>query len=404
MTRLRDPAFYLMHRDGAPLETDIVVPEERRRQRAFFLYSNMPRLQEYLRLSQTDLRGYNIMSFETVEDVDQFVELHRNLYEWVVVNPQLGERSGMEPFEQLPQMARGLAVQEPEGEGAELRDPAFYIRRVSDGYPLQTELPEGVTMPVFSRSEAAPEWMRAYGLDYNDYRVEGFYTLNDVRRFVENYESGYQYITINPVPDPNVPPNIQPFSRLLPIAESAARSLPEPTEAPVAPDTGEGTVVAGTLDGTPVEILESLRYFQQDHPDPAKTAFIMMEFGDSWAHAAIANAIKEVLEKHGIEGVRADDKRYHDHLYFNVQTYMHGCGMGVAVHDRIKADSHNPNVALEVGYLFALRKPVCLLKEKTLATLPTDLVGWMYEPFDTLNPGETIPLLVSKWLSDKGLT
>jgi hypothetical protein len=49
--------------------------------------------------------------------------------------------------------------------------------------------------------------MRAFGLEYDEHRVEGFFTLNDVRRFVQDYESGYQYITINPVPDPNVPPN-----------------------------------------------------------------------------------------------------------------------------------------------------------------------------------------------------
>jgi nucleoside 2-deoxyribosyltransferase len=122
----------------------------------------------------------------------------------------------------------------------------------------------------------------------------------------------------------------------------------------------------------------------------------MMEFGDTWAHEGIAEATKKALKARGITSVRADDKRYHDHLYFNVLTYMHGCSMGVAVHDRIKAEAQNPNVALEVGYLFALRKPVCLLKDKTLAALPADLVGWMYEPFDTLNPSETIPPPVSK--------
>jgi hypothetical protein len=129
----------------------------------------------------------------------------------------------------------------------------------------------------------------------------------------------------------------------------------------------------------------------------------MMEFGDTWVHEGIAEAIKKALKARGVTGVRADDKCYHDHLYFNVLTYMHGCSMGVAVHDRIKAEAQNPNVALEVAYLFALCKPVCLLKDKTLAALPADLVGWMYEPFDTLNPFETIPPPVSKWLSDKGL-
>ncbi len=403
MTRLRDPAFYLVHFDGSPVETEIVPPEGGRRQRAFFLYSNMPRLQEYVQQSQTNLWGYNLMSFETVEDVEAFVERYRDFYTWVVVNPRLGLRSGMEPFEQLSQMARSLAVQEPEDGAEELRDPAFYIRRVSDSYPLQTRLPEGVTMPVFSRSEAALEWMRAFGLEHDEHRVEGFFTLNDVRRFVQDYESGYQYITINPVPDPNVPPNIQPFGRLLDIAESAARPLPGPTEAPEVPDTGEGPVVTGPPDEPPVEITESLRYFRQDHPDPAKTAFIMMEFGDTWEHAAITKAIRDELATRGIKGVRADDKRYHSHLYFNVQTYMHGCGMGMAVHDKIKSKTHNPNVALEIGYMFALRKPVCLLKDSNIDALYADLVGWMYESFDPSKPAKTIPSVVSKWLSDRGI-
>jgi hypothetical protein len=125
--------------------------------------------------------------------------------------------------------------------------------------------------------------------------------------------------------------------------------------------------------------------------------------GDSYGPSA-TEAIRSALSEHGIEGVRADDKRYHSHLYFNVQTYMHGCDIGIAAHDRIESDTHNPNVALEVGYMLALRKPVCLLKDRTLTALHADLVGWMYEPFNTLKPAETIPPHVSKWLADKGLT
>lgn len=284
-----------------------------------------------------------------------------------------------------------------------LKDPAFYIRRTNDGYPLQSRLPEGVMLPVFSLAKVAVEWMDAYGLGHDTHSVTGFYTLDDVRRFVAQYESGYQYITINPDTNPNVPPVIQPFSRLLEIAESAARPMPQPAEAHATPDAQDVPDAVGLVEECPVEIQESLRFFRKDYPDPAKTAFIMMEFGDTWAHMGIAEAIKKALKARNITGVRADDKRYHDHLYFNIQTYLHGCGMGVAVHDRIKAETQNANVALEVGYLFALRKPVCLLKDQTLTTLPTDLVGWMYEPFDVLKPAETIPLPVSKWLSDKGL-
>lgn len=53
--------------------------------------------------------------------------------------------------------------------------------------------------------------------------------------------------------------------------------------------------------------------------------------------------------------------------------------------------------------MFALKKPICLLKDKNLETLHTDLLGRLYKEFDSQDPGGTIPNEVSKWLSDKGL-
>lgn len=154
---------------------------------------------------------------------------------------------------------------------------------------------------------------------------------------------------------------------------------------------------------TPLEIQESLELFKEDHPDAATTAFILMQFGQTRAHEKIAAAIKDGLAQHSITGVRADDREYHDDLFPNVLTYMHGCGLGIAVFERIEASRFNPNVALEVGYMFAMRKPVCLLKDTTLATLHADLVGKLFREFDTQNPTETIPPVVSKWLTDKRL-
>lgn len=83
-------------------------------------------------------------------------------------------------------------------------------------------------------------------------------------------------------------------------------------------------------------------------------------------------------------------------------TYIYGCALGVAVFERIESEEFNPNTALEVGYMFGLQKPVCLLKDRTLRTLNTDLVGKIYRSFDTLNPGETISTELAQWLEDKG--
>ena len=152
-----------------------------------------------------------------------------------------------------------------------------------------------------------------------------------------------------------------------------------------------------------VAIEESLAQLRKDHPDPAKVAFIMMQFGYTTAHENVVRAIRSALDSRGIKALRADDKQYHDDLFPNVLTYIYGCGCGIAVFERIEAEDFNPNVSLEVGYMFALGKPVCLLKDRTLKTLHTDLVGKLYKEFDPQHSGKTIPEQIAKWLSDKGI-
>lgn len=154
----------------------------------------------------------------------------------------------------------------------------------------------------------------------------------------------------------------------------------------------------------PPEIRESLRRFQVEHTDRDRVAFIMMQFQQTPAHDGITEAIKAILGEHGIVGVRADEKEYHDDLFPNVQTYLHGCGFAIAVFERIEEEAHNPNVALEVGYLLAMGKPVCLLKDRNLTTLQADLVGRLYRQFDSYDPAGTIPSQLSRWLRDRGLS
>lgn len=151
----------------------------------------------------------------------------------------------------------------------------------------------------------------------------------------------------------------------------------------------------------PLEITDSLRKFLIDNPEPRRSAFIMMQFGKTQAHVDIVTSIKTTFQKYGIKALRADDKEYHDDLFPNVQTYMHGCGFGVAVFERLEADDFNPNVSLEVGYMRGIRKPVCLLKDRTLRTLQTDLVGKLYKSFDPQDPLGSIPSELDKWLIDK---
>lgn len=153
----------------------------------------------------------------------------------------------------------------------------------------------------------------------------------------------------------------------------------------------------------PLEITESLKKFFQDHPDFQRNAFIMMRFHTTRLHTSIIKAIRNTLDKYSISALRSDDKEYHDDLFGNVLTYLHGCSFGIAVFERLEADDFNPNVSLEVGYMRALRKSVCLLKDKTLKTLQTDLVGKLYKAFDPQDPEGSIPGELEKWLRDKDI-
>lgn len=151
----------------------------------------------------------------------------------------------------------------------------------------------------------------------------------------------------------------------------------------------------------PPEILRSLKLFRSEHRNPSKTAFIMMQFGKTAAHDRITRGIRDVLQQHGLRALRADDKEYHRDLFPNILTHIYGCGFGIAVFERIEADKFNPNVALEVGYMMALGREICLLKDKTLTHLHTDLMGKLYREFDPQNPEETIAGELIKWAKDK---
>jgi nucleoside 2-deoxyribosyltransferase len=154
---------------------------------------------------------------------------------------------------------------------------------------------------------------------------------------------------------------------------------------------------------TPPEISESLTRFKETYPDPAKVGFLMMRFNKTKTHADIVDAIGETLSRFGLVALRADSSQYHDVLPSNVKTYMWGCGFGIAVFDRIASDDVNPNVSFEVGYMSALQKPVCFLKDATLPALQTDLAGKLYRSFNTRKPKATIPKELEAWMRDKTL-
>ncbi len=151
----------------------------------------------------------------------------------------------------------------------------------------------------------------------------------------------------------------------------------------------------------PEELNTPLRRFRKDFSSDVRCAFLMMKFEDSPIQLKLIEVIKENFEKIGIKLLRADSKWYADDLLTNIRTYMHGCNFGVAVFDRVKTQYFNPNVSLEIGYMMAMGKDVLLLKDSTLSSLHTDLVGKLYHEYDFQNPEKTLQIVLNQWVKDK---
>lgn len=143
-------------------------------------------------------------------------------------------------------------------------------------------------------------------------------------------------------------------------------------------------------------------YIDRIHNDfPGKKAFIIMSFQQTPIHAQIHEVIKKVLNKYKISALRADDIEYTDDLMNNILAYIYACDFGIAVHERITTENPNSNVAMEIGIFIGLGKPVCLLKERTLNKLNSDLAGKLYKEFDSYNIEQTLIPVLEKWIKDK---
>jgi hypothetical protein len=150
----------------------------------------------------------------------------------------------------------------------------------------------------------------------------------------------------------------------------------------------------------PESIKDSLDRYKNEFKG-IKTCFIAMHFGYTGKQELILDVIKSTLELYDIIGLRADEKEFHQDLLQNVETYIFGCDFSIAVYERFLRKNFNPNVSFEIGYLLALRKPIYILKDKSLPYLPVDIVGKLSHEFDSNDPESTISEELVKWMMDR---
>lgn len=187
---------------------------------------------------------------------------------------------------------------------------------------------------------------------------------------------------------------------VLPLPGAANRSeLVEAAARQHATETERNNRLGRLGDLTGLQHLEPhLREFLLDHPDPDKNVFVMMRFQPSPQIELIHSTIKNTLAARGFHALRADDRDYTGELWSNIEVYLTGARLGIAVFEAIDTRDFNPNVSLELGYMLGRRKRVLILKEQRLPNLPADVVHRLYKPFDMFNIESSVALEVGRWV------
>lgn len=110
----------------------------------------------------------------------------------------------------------------------------------------------------------------------------------------------------------------------------------------------------------------------------------------------VIDTVKAAVVAHGYHPQLAAETKLHSNLWENVECQMLACGRGIAiVEDRFNRKL-NPNVAMEWGWMRAMKKPVLYLVEKSVEQVPADVAGLIKSRFDWDNPQVNIPQLVGQ--------
>ena len=133
-------------------------------------------------------------------------------------------------------------------------------------------------------------------------------------------------------------------------------------------------------------------------------AFLMMPFNLDKDLEDSSTIIKERLSDYGVACNRADWTVVSDDLWENIRIYMHVADYGIAIYEKMEQSDYNPNVSIELGYMIALGTPVCLLKEKGLPKLPSDMSGKLYFEYDKSRRSASIKDAITRWGSTMDLS
>lgn len=166
--------------------------------------------------------------------------------------------------------------------------------------------------------------------------------------------------------------------------------------------TGEPTLAEAPHHLIPPELAPApfqagIARFLQGHPfDRNVLCITRFPRSDQDPVAAAISACREACADVSLSLHLASDRAVVDLLFGNVAAAMWACRYGIAVFEDQTGEGINYNVVFEVGAMLMTGRRCLLLKDESVAQLPTDLVGHIYQPV-ALHNGDDIAGAVHRW-------
>jgi hypothetical protein len=112
--------------------------------------------------------------------------------------------------------------------------------------------------------------------------------------------------------------------------------------------------------------------------------------------APALRAAREICAAHGLRFHLASDRQIVDDLWANVTAHIWACRNGIAFFEDRARRGINYNLTIEVGSMLVLGRRIAILKDTTVATLPTDLTAKIYKNVDLANT-KTVKKALTAW-------
>ena len=175
-------------------------------------------------------------------------------------------------------------------------------------------------------------------------------------------------------------------------------------EASDSPRLGEAAHPVIPPSFAPPELLKPLASFLEDHPFE-NNVFGMTRFPDEQEKAKDTDPMKKALavardvcKSHGLELHLASDRAISDDLWTNVAGHMWASKYGIAFFENRRGKGLNYNLTIEVGSMLITGRRCALLRDDSISSMPTDLVGRIYKSVN-LDDLETVGKAVEGWIT-----